>query len=114
MNNIKKMVVLLVVLLLTIVGCSSSNSKWDYKEGFVIAKENNSVLVVRNKVPNFNAQLSEILENVKPNAIWLSVGQADYNTIVVGDHINFNITNGVVDHSYPAQAQADSIKKIDD
>ena len=74
----KKMFVLLMFVLVLATGCSSdinseSDEHWNHKEGFVVAKEDGRVLVVRDRVDNIEAPLNEILEDAQPNAIWLSV-----------------------------------------
>ncbi|MED5018665.1 DUF3221 domain-containing protein [Paenibacillus chibensis] len=112
----KKTIIFVIVILALAAGCSSSNKpvasneRWDYKEGFVVAKENGRVLVVRDRVTN-ETPLSKILEEAQPNAIWLSVGQAQYDHVSAGDQISIDIPNGAVDESYPAQASADISKK---
>lgn len=112
----KKMFILLFAVLVLATGCSSNNSGesgeiWDYREGFVVTKEDGRILVVRDKVANLEAPLSEILEEAQPNAIWLSVDKTDYDAISVGDQVSIKIPNGAVDQSYPAQATADVTKK---
>lgn len=87
------------------------DERWDHKEGYVVSKENGRVLVVRDQVANIEAPLSEILEDAKPNAIWLSVDKAEYDSVVVGDKLSVTIANGAIDMSYPAQATADVVKK---
>ncbi|GIP26317.1 hypothetical protein J23TS9_14470 [Paenibacillus sp. J23TS9] len=112
----KKMFVLFVFVLVLATGCSSDNTsesdgRWNHKEGFVVAKENGRVLVVRDRVDNIEAPLNEILEDASPNAIWLSVDKKGFDVVSVGDQVSINIHNGAIDQSYPAQASADVIKK---
>lgn len=128
----KKAALLLAIMLLTATGCGSGNThnantpdeisptkqintpgtdsnsqiNWDYKEGIVIAKENNEVLVVRDEVSDINAPLNELLEEAKPNAIWLGVEDKYYDAVAVGDQVVIYIPNGTVNQSYPAQATA--------
>lgn len=107
--------ILVMLILFLATGCSTnnditSNEQWSYKEGFVVAKENDRILVVR-RVTNIETPLSDILEEAQPNAIWLSVDKSDYDSVSVGDQVSINIANGAIDQSYPAQAAADVIKK---
>lgn len=110
------MFVLLLLVLILATGCSSnnnseSNEHWNYKEGFVVAKDDGRVLVVRDRVENIEAPINEILEGAQPNAIWLSVDKKGFDAVSVGDEVRINIPNGAIDQSYPAQASADVIKK---
>lgn len=34
------------------------------------------------------------MKNAKPNAMWISVEQADYDSVAVGDHVSINFPNG--------------------
>ncbi|BBH24849.1 hypothetical protein Back11_61940 [Paenibacillus baekrokdamisoli] len=105
---------LLALLCVVGTGCSSNNSdeRWDYRDGFVVAKEGDKILVVRDKVADSKAPLSEILENAKPNAMWISVDKADYDAVTVDDRVSINFPNGgVINQSYPAQTTADVDKK---
>lgn len=107
--------VFLIAMLVVVTGCSSSSNaeeRWDYKEGFVVSKESGRVLVVHQKPSDFEAPLSEILKNAEPNAMWISVEQADYDAVAVGDRVSIKIPNGGgIDQSYPAQTTADVEKK---
>jgi hypothetical protein len=66
-----KMVLLLigiVCVLIIATGCSYNNKsvsdeRWNYKEGFVVAKENDRILVVRDRA-DIKSPLSEILNCV--------------------------------------------------
>ncbi|GMK49069.1 hypothetical protein PghCCS26_61990 [Paenibacillus glycanilyticus] len=105
---------LILFFLLTVmvfVGCSSSSNSddsWDYNEGFVVSKEDGRILVVREKPSDFKDPLSDILQNAKPNAMWISVEQVDYDAFAVGDHVSIKIPNGgIINRSYPAQTTAD-------
>lgn len=114
----RKSLVILFFLLTVMVfaGCSSSSNSdnsWDYNEGFVVSKEGGRILMVRDKPSDFEVPLSEILKYAEPNAMWISVEQADYDAVTVGDHvgINFPKGGGMIDQSYPAQTTAD-VEKI--
>jgi len=111
-----KIIMWLFVLLTLAAGPPSPNQaaddRWDVKEGYVVAKENGRILVVRDHVPDFHAPLNEILEDAIPNAIWLSVNQADFDAAEIGDKIGISIPNGAINQSYPAQAAADVEKMI--
>ncbi|OBR66463.1 hypothetical protein A7K91_03170 [Paenibacillus oryzae] len=113
--------VFLIAMLVVVTGCSSSSNSderwvydehWDYKDGFVVSKESGRILVVRDKPSNFKAPLNEILKNAEPNAMWISVEQADYDAVAVGDRVSIEIPNGGgIDQPYPAQTTADVKKK---
>lgn len=103
---------LLVVpfLLLFIVGCSGNEStnleKWDRSNGYVIGKEDQKILVVKHTPENSHILMSQILEQNKLDAIWISVQNSEvYNTIVIGDNVDLSIT-GPIKKSYPSQATA--------
>lgn len=113
----KFMSVFLMVFIVTgvVTGCYfesryNKDEIWDYKEGYVFAKENGRILVLREYIKN-EKPLNELLPEVKPNAILLSVDEVDYNEVSIGDHINIMITHGI-DQSYPAMAKADVSKII--
>lgn len=116
-KNLLFIVFLLAIAGVISTGCSSSSESskdgpWDYSEGYVVAKENGRVLVVRDQVSDFNAPLNDILESAAPNAMWISVSKADFNKVAVGDHVDIHFPNGVaIDQSYPAQTSADISKK---
>ncbi|MWV46063.1 DUF3221 domain-containing protein [Paenibacillus sp. HJL G12] len=99
------------VILLLITGCSAAKvaepeGRWDHKHGYVVAKENGRVLVVRKQAAP-ETPLNDILAEAQPDAIWLSVGKGDYDAVSVGDEVGIRIANGAIDESYPAQAGAD-------
>jgi len=103
---------LLVVpwLFLFIVGCSGNEStnpeKWDRSNGYVIAKEDQKILIVRHVPETDNISVSELLEQNNPDAIWIKLkNPEEYDTIVIGDHVELSI-DGVIKKSYPAQANA--------
>lgn len=103
---------LLVVpcLLLFIVGCSGNEStnpeKWDRSNGYVIAKEDQKILIVRHISEPSNISVSELLEQNKPDAIWVTLKNPEvYDTIAIGDNVELSI-EGVIKNSYPAQANA--------
>lgn len=123
----RNLFVLAIAFLFVLTGCSSNSASdvnrvdgtdavnnsseysesWNYKEGFVIAKQDGEVLVVRNEVSDIKAPLNELLQEAKPDAIWLSVDDASYEAVTVGDQVSIYIPNGMVDQSYPAQATAE-------
>ncbi|MGC6584252.1 DUF3221 domain-containing protein [Paenibacillus sp. Dod16] len=103
---------LLVVpcLFLFIVGCSGNEStnpeKWDRSSGYVIAKEAQKILTVRNIPETGDFSVSELLEQNKPDAIWITVKNPEvYDTISIGDNVELGI-EGAIKNSYPAQANA--------
>ncbi|MGF7036101.1 hypothetical protein J2T17_007152 [Paenibacillus mucilaginosus] len=109
--------ILLVVPVLT-MGCSTKNNVksdelWDYKDGFVVAKEDGRVLVVRNKVDNPNEPLNEILENALPDAIWVQVDKSDFASVMIGDEVSISFPDGVglINQSYPLQTKANVARK---
>ncbi|MGN7359754.1 DUF3221 domain-containing protein [Paenibacillus sp. SAF-054] len=111
----RKYGILAVMLLLLVMGCSAAKDaapegRWDHKNGYVVAKENGRVLVVRKQAAP-DTPLNEILEKAQPDAIWLSVGKDDYVSVSVGDEVGIRIANGAIDESYPEQAGADIGKK---
>ncbi|WP_054023955.1 DUF3221 domain-containing protein [Bacillus sp. FJAT-28004] len=111
----------LVIMLTFFSGCSvnsvnedDSKKNWDYKEGFVVSKEDSKILVVQNSNITELKQKSieEILDIVQPNAIWVTAEkEADLDVIEVGDQVSIKIDGGV-DQSYPAQTSARKITKI--
>lgn len=121
MKRISIFLVLILAMLGVVgTGCSeNSDERWDYNEGFVVTKEylfggehTGRILVVRDKVANFKAPISEILENARPNAMWISVDKAGYDAVAVGDQVRIDIPNGgVINQSYPMQTTADVDKK---
>ncbi|HBU83812.1 MAG TPA: DUF3221 domain-containing protein [Paenibacillus sp.] len=103
---------LLVVpcLFLFIVGCSGNEStnpeKWDRSNGYVIAKEDQKILIVRHIPETGNISVSELLEQNKPDAIWITLKNPEvYDTIAIGDNVELSI-EGAIKKSYPAQANA--------
>ncbi|WP_435921121.1 DUF3221 domain-containing protein [Paenibacillus sp. DYY-L-2] len=116
-KNLLFILFLFVIAGVMSTGCSSSlesskDGPWDYREGYVVAKENGRVLVVRDQVSDFSAPLNDILESAAPNAMWISVSKADLNEVAVGDHVDIHFPNGVaIDQSYPAQTSAEISKK---
>ncbi|MFC5446825.1 DUF3221 domain-containing protein [Paenibacillus aestuarii] len=93
-----------LVFMLSLCGCTQQKKEsWNYGEGYVVAKENDKVLVVRNKVANINAPLSEILAN-ESDAIWLTVTKDNSKAVNIGDKVTMAITDGIIEQSYPGQA----------
>lgn len=97
-------------LFLIIVACSGNEStnpeKWDRSNGYVIAKEEQKILIVRHIPEKGNISVSELLEHNKPDAIWITVKNSEvYDTIMIGDTVELRI-EGVIKKSYPAQADA--------
>ena len=113
----KKMFILLFAVLVLATGCSLNNSGksdeiWDYREGFVVTKEDGRISVVRDKVANLEAPLSEILEEAQTKCNLAFSGQNRLRCYLGGgDQVSIKIPNGAVDQSYPAQATADVTKK---
>ncbi|MDR9852993.1 DUF3221 domain-containing protein [Paenibacillus sp. VCA1] len=105
-----KWLIWMVMFLVLAAGPSPSGSvaddRWNVKEGFVVEKKPGKILVVRDKVQNPNMTLAQILEDAQPNAIWLSVSQADYDAVEKGDQVSIAIPDGLILESYPAQAAA--------
>lgn len=74
------------------------DERWNYKEGFDVAKENDRILVVRGRAV-IESPLSEILNDEMPNAIWLDVKKSYYDATTVGDRISISIGirgNGII------------------
>ncbi|MFI2856221.1 DUF3221 domain-containing protein [Paenibacillus sp. JSM ZJ436] len=99
-------------LFLFIVSCSGNESinpeKWDRSSGYVIAKEDQKILVVRHKpeLETGNMSVSELLKQNQPDAIWITLKNPEvYDTIAIGDNVELGI-EGVIKNSYPAQANA--------
>lgn len=97
-------------LLLFLIGCSgnepTNTEKWDRSNGFVIRKEDQKILVVRHEPDTSYTSVSQILEQNKPDAIWITVKNSEmYDTIVIGDNVELSIT-GSIKKSYPSQADA--------
>jgi|GEM_PF-6480737 len=93
-----------------IVACfeneSTNPEKWDRSNGYVIAKEEEKILIVPHKPETGNISVSELLQHNKPDAIWITVKNPEvYDTIMIGDNVEFRI-EGVIKKSYPAQADA--------
>lgn len=108
----KKYLVFSLVILILIAGFLTffnffSDEHWNYKAGFVVAKENNKLLIVREKPTVNEVSINEILENAQPDAIWLTVDESDYKIVSVGDKVKMKIPSGAIDQSYPAQAAGD-------
>jgi len=102
-------------------GCGAGEkpeAAWDYKSGRVIAIQNNQLLVVQSKdvaeielKPELKS-VDEILAVLRPQAIWLTVtDETDITGVEVGDDVFVEI-EGEVAESYPAQAKAGKIKKV--
>ncbi|MCM3628479.1 YobA family protein [Paenibacillus glycanilyticus] len=94
------------------VGYSKTVNPWNYEEGYVVAKEDSRVLIVRDKV-DFELSLSKILKSAQPDAIWFTVEKANYDAVAIGDHVKATVAGGMINLSYPAQGKADGINKID-
>lgn len=97
-------------LFLFIIGCTGNEStnpeKWDRTNGYVIGKEEQKILVVRQIPETGNISVSQILEQNKPDAIWVTVKNSEvYDAIVIGDKVELSI-EGSIKNSYPAQATA--------
>ncbi|HZG55389.1 DUF3221 domain-containing protein [Paenibacillus sp.] len=102
-------------------GCASSPDAavrepyWDYKQGIVAAKERGRVLVVRHPMPA-GVPLEAVLEQAKPDAIWLEAAERDVRALQIGDRVNVTLESvdgyAVVDQSYPAQAKAQSVTAL--
>ncbi|WP_424767077.1 DUF3221 domain-containing protein [Paenibacillus sp. sgz302251] len=117
MRNIFAMVIMLILL----SGCSANNANggqsneiWDYKEGYVMAKESPKILVVQNSdMTEFEEKsIDEILNAVDPNAIWITAeNESDLDAIEVGDKVSLDI-EGEVEQSAPAETTAKQITKI--
>jgi hypothetical protein len=87
---------------------------WNYKEGYIVAKEDQRFLLVRKTTATDikNKELQQILDDAQPDAIWIKVANKDdYESFVVGDLISITIDRGV-DQSYPAQAAVNEIVRI--
>ncbi|RXZ81309.1 DUF3221 domain-containing protein [Paenibacillaceae bacterium] len=112
---------LLVLLTVFLTGCTSdradndgSTTEWYHQPGYVVAKEHNKILVVRSSSKQALEQktIKEILDNVRPNAIWVTAKhKSDLKRIAVGDQVRFKIDGGI-DHSSPSQAASNKIIKI--
>jgi len=96
------------------VGCSGNESinpeKWDRSSGYVIAKEDQKILIVRHKPEpepeTGNMSVSELLKQNQPDAIWITLKNPEvYDTITIDDNVVLGI-EGVIKNSYPAQANA--------
>lgn len=101
---------ILLAMAVVLAGCSQAGKSdaegWNYKEGYVVAKENGKILVIRDRVEQTGANLGDLLINVQPNAIWLSVDKEEYDTVRIGDKVSVTIPDGQVNPSYPAKADA--------
>ena len=84
---------------------SGSNDAWNYKEGFVIAKEGQKILMVRYDLGG--KTVGQILKESQP-AIWISVkDKSQYDSIVLGDKVSVKYEDIVIiDQSYPAQTSS--------
>ncbi|MGE7827314.1 hypothetical protein [Paenibacillus sp. NPDC093718] len=83
------------------------DERWNYKEGFDVAKENDRILVVRCRA-DIESPLSEMLNYEMPNAIWLTVKKSYYDATTVGDRISISIGirgTGTIDMSFPVEAK---------
>ncbi|MEK3913048.1 DUF3221 domain-containing protein [Paenibacillus sp. FSL H7-0331] len=113
-----KYVMLVATIFLCMTGCSTNNPNdgnpkvWDYREGYVIAKEYHKYLVVRNtnSAEIKNKTVSQLLKEAQPDAIWITV-HTDNDSIHIGDKVSISIDGGI-DQSYPAQASAKDFKKL--
>ncbi|MCA0756856.1 YobA family protein [Paenibacillus sp. N4] len=111
-----------VVMAVILAGCSGNGGKdeaanggWDYKEGYVIAKDAPRILVVRSgDLTELEGKTPEEFLNVaQPEAMWVSAEkEEDLAAIEVGDKVSIEL-EGAVAESYPAQATAKKISKID-
>lgn len=104
-----------------LAGCGAGEkpeAAWDYQSGRVIAIQNDQLLVVQSKdvseielKPELES-VDEILTVLRPQAIWLTVtDETDITGIEVGDDVLVEI-KGEVAESYPAQAKAGKIEKV--
>ena len=82
-----------------------SNDAWNYKEGFVIAKEGQKVLMVRYDLGG--KTVGQILKESQP-AISIAVkDKSQYDSIVLGDKVSVKYEDMVIiDQSYPAQTSS--------
>jgi len=102
-----------------LVGCGTDKkpeAAWDYQSGRVIAIQNDQLLVVQSKdvseIELKPESVDEILSVLRPQAIWLTVtDETDITGIEVGDDVLVEI-KGEVAESYPAQAEAGKIEKV--
>ncbi|MFF2890659.1 DUF3221 domain-containing protein [Paenibacillus sp. NPDC057967] len=115
------MTLVLLAAVVTLVGCGSDKKQeaaWDYQAGRVIAIQDDQLLVVQSKdvteielKPELES-VDEILTVLRPQAIWLTVtDETDMVGVEVGDDVRVEI-EGAVAESYPAQATASKIEKV--
>ncbi|KRE35219.1 DUF3221 domain-containing protein [Paenibacillus sp. Soil522] len=87
-----------------------SNNGWNYKEGFVIAKEGQKILMVRYlKAQDLGEKtIGQILKESQPNAIWIAVkDKLQYDSIVLGDKVSVKYEDmSIIEQSYPAQTSS--------
>lgn len=110
-----------ILMMTFLVGCQSNNKEsanspaenWDQQHGIVILKENERILVTQdaNKEDLKINNVEKILNENKPNAIFLAIPKNIYEKIEIGYEVEFKI-KGSIDFSYPAQATANDIKII--
>ncbi|MWJ31371.1 MULTISPECIES: DUF3221 domain-containing protein [Saccharibacillus] len=110
-----------IFMMTFLVGCQSNNKEsanslsenWDQQHGIVILKENERILVTQdaNKEDLKINNVEKILNENKPNAIFLAIPKNIYEKIEIGYEVEFKI-KGSIDFSYPAQATAEDIKII--
>ncbi|MCR8633861.1 YobA family protein [Paenibacillus radicis (ex Xue et al. 2023)] len=113
---------ILTVLATCISGCSSSKESpapskqevWNYKEGYIISKSDHKVLVVKNtKAEDISKKsVQQLLDEVKPDAAWITVkNNGEYDSLAIGDKVSI-VNDGMINQSYPAQATALKISRI--
>lgn len=85
---------------------SGSNDAWNNKEGFVIAKEGQKILMVRYDLGE--KTVGQILKESQPNAIWIKVkDKSQYDSIVLGDKVSVIYEDmAIINQSYPAQTSS--------
>lgn len=83
-----------------------SNDPWNYNEGFVIAKEDQKILMVRYDLGE--KTVGQILKESQPNAIWIEVkDKSQYDSIVLGDKVSVKYEDiAIINTSYPAQTSS--------
>ncbi|RJE83015.1 DUF3221 domain-containing protein [Paenibacillus sp. 1011MAR3C5] len=119
--KVKTVLTLVLLAAVALAGCGSDSKEkaaWDYQSGRVIAIQNDQLLVVQSKdvtelelKPELES-VDEILTVLRPQAIWLTVtDETDMAGVEVGDDVRVEIEGGVAE-SYPAQATARKIEKV--
>lgn len=122
MKNLIIVVLIMLATAASLTGCVTNSEKkaaWNYESGRVIATEDARLLVVQSKdVTELELRpeletVDEILSVLRPQAIWLTVtDKTEITGVEVGDEVRIKI-EGEVSESYPAQALASKVEKVE-